>query len=114
LFNLKDRAGQPLYCESEGYLAGDHTVRLSVDDWDVGLATCYDLRFPGFFEALAKSGPLDCLVIPAAFTLQTGMYHWHLLLRASVQAGPNLEFFLNYVHGQPDLALRVLPEGSML
>ena len=82
LFNLKDRAGQPLYCESEGYLAGDQAVRLSVDGWDVGLATCYDLRFPGFFEALAKSGPLDCLVIPAAFTLQTGMYHWHLLLRA--------------------------------
>lgn len=82
LFNLKDPSGKPLYCESDGYLAGDSLVTLTVDGWKVGLATCYDLRFTGVFSALAKNGPLDCLIIPAAFTHQTGMYHWELLLRA--------------------------------
>lgn len=82
LFNLKDQSGKPLYCESDGYLSGDSLVTLSVDGWRIGLATCYDLRFPGVFSSLAQAKPLDCLVIPAAFTLQTGMYHWELLLRA--------------------------------
>jgi deaminated glutathione amidase len=82
LFNLKDATGKPLYCESDGYLAGDTCSTVSIDGWKVGLATCYDLRFTGFFEALTKSAPLDCIVIPSAFTYQTGMYHWELLLRA--------------------------------
>jgi predicted amidohydrolase len=82
LFNLKDSAGKALYCESEGYLAGDRLVSVVIDGWRVGLATCYDLRFTGVFSALSKTHPLDCLVIPSAFTYQTGMYHWELLLRA--------------------------------
>lgn len=82
LFNLKDQSGKPLYCESDGYLAGDSLTTISIDGWQVGLATCYDLRFPGVFSSLTRTGPLDCFVIPAAFTLQTGMYHWELLLRS--------------------------------
>lgn len=82
LFNLKDANGQPLYCESDGYLAGEKLVTIKIDGWSVGLATCYDLRFTDMFSAMTRSGPLDCLVIPAAFTQQTGMYHWELLLRA--------------------------------
>jgi predicted amidohydrolase len=82
LFNLKDSQGQALYCESDGYLAGSELVSLQVDGWHIGLATCYDLRFPGVFERLANNTRLDCLVIPAAFTFQTGAYHWELLLRA--------------------------------
>lgn len=82
LFNLKDAAGNALYCESDGYLSGSELVSTVVDGWRVGLATCYDLRFPGVFERLAVAGRLDCLIIPAAFTFQTGAYHWELLLRA--------------------------------
>lgn len=90
LFNLKDTDGKPLYCESDGYLAGDTLTTLTIDGWKVGLATCYDLRFPGLFSSLLKAGPLDCIVIPAAFTHQTGMYHWELLLRA--RAVENLSY----------------------
>lgn len=82
LFNLKDSNGNPLYCESDGYLAGDSLISLSIEGWRVGLATCYDLRFPGYFGALTTPSPLDVIVIPSAFTMQTGMYHWELLLRA--------------------------------
>jgi predicted amidohydrolase len=45
----------------------------------VGLAICYDLRFPELFRAM---GPLDLLVLPAAFTETTGRAHWEMLLRA--------------------------------
>ena len=82
LFNLMDAGGQKLYCESDGYLPGAQIVTCVVDGWRVGLATCYDLRFPAFFGKLTSQGPLDALMIPAAFTFQTGAYHWELLLRA--------------------------------
>jgi len=51
---------------------GPHLLR-------VGLAICYDLRFPELFRAL---GECDLLVLPAAFTETTGRAHWEILLRA--------------------------------
>ncbi len=82
LFNLLNEHGQHVYCESEGYEAGDDVCVFEVDGWRVGLAICYDLRFPGFFEKMIRSKPIDVLVLPSAFTRETGAAHWHLLLRA--------------------------------
>jgi nitrilase len=45
----------------------------------VGLAVCYDLRFPELFRAMGK---VDLIVLPAAFTHTTGQAHWEVLLRA--------------------------------
>jgi nitrilase len=45
----------------------------------VGLAICYDLRFPELFRAL---GPVSLICVPAAFTQPTGEAHWELLVRA--------------------------------
>ena len=53
----------------------------------LGLTICYDLRFPALFAALAEAGA-ETISVPAAFTVPTGMAHWHLLLRArAVEAG---------------------------
>ena len=53
----------------------------------LGLTICYDLRFPALFAALAEAGA-ETIAVPAAFTVPTGMAHWHLLLRArAVEAG---------------------------
>ncbi|MCX6125164.1 MAG: carbon-nitrogen hydrolase family protein [Proteobacteria bacterium] len=82
LFNLLGADGRPLYCESDGYLSGDQLKTFEIDGWRVGLATCYDVRFPEMFTGLTKNGPLDLIAIPAAFTLLTGTYHWELLCRA--------------------------------
>lgn len=82
LFNLKSPEGEPLYCESDGFLAGDKPVTIELEGFHVGLAICYDLRFPAYFERLAQTKALDMIVIPSAFTLETGMAHWELLLRA--------------------------------
>ena len=44
---------------------------------------CYDLRFPEIVRReITRSGPIDILFVPAAFTHQTGKDHWEVLLRA--------------------------------
>ncbi|XP_072350311.1 deaminated glutathione amidase-like, partial [Scyliorhinus torazame] len=47
----------------------------------VGLAICYDLRFPEISLALAEAGA-EILTYPSAFTVRTGLAHWEPLLRA--------------------------------
>jgi predicted amidohydrolase len=82
LFNLYSPKGEALYCESDGFIPGDQLTSFELEGFRVGLAICYDLRFPALFEKLASEGALDVIVLPSAFTLQTGMDHWELLLRA--------------------------------
>lgn len=68
--------------ESNAYAAGDALV--TVEDTPVGrlgLAICYDIRFPALFEALGHLR-CDAIAIPAAFTVPTGRDHWHILQRA--------------------------------
>ncbi|WP_265571183.1 carbon-nitrogen hydrolase family protein [Sphingomicrobium nitratireducens] len=47
----------------------------------LGLAICYDLRFPALFARLAEAGA-DVIAIPAAFTVPTGKAHWEVMQRA--------------------------------
>lgn len=47
----------------------------------VGLGICYDLRFPEFALSLTKMGA-EILTYPSAFTVQTGMAHWEVMMRA--------------------------------
>jgi len=47
----------------------------------LGLTTCYDVRFPEMYTALAEEGGADILLVPSAFTVPTGKAHWHTLLR---------------------------------
>jgi predicted amidohydrolase len=53
----------------------------------LGLTICYDLRFPAIFERLSEAGA-EVIAVPAAFTVPTGLAHWHVLLRArAIEAG---------------------------
>ncbi|XP_075049342.1 deaminated glutathione amidase isoform X2 [Mixophyes fleayi] len=47
----------------------------------VGLAVCYDLRFPEMSLALSREGA-EILTYPSAFTVTTGLAHWEVLLRS--------------------------------
>lgn len=69
------------YGESDAVSAGAEAVVVDVNGFRIGLAICYDLRFPELFQQLAKKGA-DVMVLPAAFTLQTGKDHWDVLCRA--------------------------------
>jgi len=69
------------YRESAVYEGGRDVVVADAAGVPVGLSICYDLRFPELFLALRKAGA-ELIVLPAAFTLQTGKDHWEVLIRA--------------------------------
>ncbi|MGO9740828.1 MAG: carbon-nitrogen hydrolase family protein [Roseiarcus sp.] len=69
------------YKESATVKPGDLVVAYDCEGITVGCAICYDLRFPGLFQALADKGA-QVIALPAAFTMQTGKDHWEVLLRA--------------------------------
>lgn len=49
--------------------------------FNVGLTTCYDLRFPPIYAKLRSAGA-DIILVPSAFMCSTGTAHWETLLRA--------------------------------
>jgi len=68
--------------ESNAYAPGDALgIAEGTPLGRLGLAICYDIRFPALFEALGQRR-CDAIAIPAAFTVPTGRDHWHLLQRA--------------------------------
>jgi nitrilase len=69
------------YLESEAITAGDRIAAFDCEGVVMGLAICYDLRFPELFRALAEA-EAEVFLLPAAFTVPTGMYHWEPLIRA--------------------------------
>ena len=73
--------GGVAYLESATITAGDSVTTFSIDDVKFGMSTCYDLRFPELFRRLSDQR-VQIILLPAAFTLQTGRDHWELLLRA--------------------------------
>jgi predicted amidohydrolase len=69
------------YRESDTEAPGDEIVVADAGDLPLGLAVCYDLRFPEVFRILAVRGA-RVVALPAAFTLHTGKDHWEVLVRA--------------------------------
>ena len=69
------------YAESATIAPGDCSVVADTPLGRLGLAVCYDLRFPEQFRALVDQG-MEILALPAAFTATTGLAHWETLLRA--------------------------------
>jgi deaminated glutathione amidase len=67
--------------ESNSYSPGERPVTVQTPLGMLGLAICYDLRFPDLFRTLSDAGA-TLLAVPAAFTRPTGAAHWHVLLRA--------------------------------
>lgn len=80
LFDVRLGNGER-YCESAAIERGDEPVVVSTPFGTLGLAVCYDLRFPELFRRLLDRGA-ELFVIPAAFTAHTGRAHWEVLLRA--------------------------------
>ena len=67
--------------ESAAYAPGERVVAVDTPWGRLGLAICYDLRFPDLFRAMSDAGA-TMLALPAAFTVPTGKAHWHVLVRA--------------------------------
>lgn len=67
--------------ESSTYTGGACAIVADTPWAPLGIAICYDLRFPALYRALAEAGA-TVLSAPACFTKQTGEAHWHVLHRA--------------------------------
>lgn len=81
LFDVHIEASSETYKESETIEAGNQAIVVDTPFGKIGLAICYDLRFPELFRQLALQGA-EIIVLPAAFTAITGKAHWEVLLRA--------------------------------
>jgi nitrilase len=81
LFDVNVPGTDESYRESDTIEAGTEAQLIDTPFGKVGIAVCYDLRFPEFFRQLSRQG-MDILIIPSAFTAETGAAHWELLLRA--------------------------------
>ena len=79
LFDAAVNDATKAYRESRYTRPGEQVVVVDTPVGRIGLAVCYDVRFPGLFTAM---GDVDILVLPAAFTQRTGEAHWTTLLRA--------------------------------
>jgi predicted amidohydrolase len=71
--------GDEAYDEARTIVPGADVVTFAAPFGKVGLAVCYDLRFPELFRAM---GDCALMLVPAAFTYTTGSAHWEVLLRA--------------------------------
>ncbi|MGH8501311.1 MAG: carbon-nitrogen hydrolase family protein [Gammaproteobacteria bacterium] len=69
------------YVESETIASGNDVVVADTPFGRLGLAVCYDLRFPELFRAMLDRGA-EIVALPAAFTAMTGKAHWECLVRA--------------------------------
>lgn len=67
--------------ESDSIKAGDEIVTFNSDFGPMGLAICYDIRFPEIFRILTLRGA-KLIFNPAEFNLFTGKDHWESLIRA--------------------------------
>ncbi len=78
LFDV-DLADGEMYRESRSIAPGKAPVQVETPWGEMGLSICYDLRFPELYRRYAGA---EILVVPSAFTRQTGSAHWESLLRA--------------------------------
>jgi len=69
----------------------------------IGIAICYDIRFPELSRLMAIKGA-NILIFPGAFNLTTGPAHWELLFRTrsidnqvfTIGVSPSLDTEANY------------------
>ena len=80
LFDIAVDGGQH-FRESDTLSAGSRVTVFDTAFGRLGLAICYDIRFPELFRLMALDGALAVLV-PAAFNGTTGPAHWELTFRA--------------------------------
>ncbi len=91
LFDVTIEASNESYTESETITPGDKIVVVDTPFGRLGLAVCYDLRFPELFRAMIDLD-MEICALPSAFTSLTGRVHWESLLRS--RAIENLSYMI--------------------
>jgi nitrilase len=119
LFDVKVPGADERYEESAAIEPGEATMVIDSPFGRLGIAVCYDLRFPEQFRQMLDDG-MELVAIPSAFTAITGKAHWETLVRARaienlayVVAGAQGGYHINgrETHGH---SMIVDPWGSIL
>lgn len=79
LFDV-DIKGGITFKESSVLYPGDKATIFKAGDIRIGVAICYDMRFPELIRTMVNQGA-DLIVVPAAFNTITGPAHWHITAR---------------------------------
>lgn len=80
LFDI-DVKGGIRFIESETLTPGNRTTILDTEFGKIGIAICYDVRFPELFRKMTLEG-VNLVILPGAFNMTTGPAHWELTMRA--------------------------------
>lgn len=80
LFDI-DVPGGITFKESNTLTAGNTSTVIDTEFGKMGLAICYDIRFPELFRKMVLEGA-RFIIVPAAFNMTTGPAHWELTARA--------------------------------
>lgn len=92
LFDVTVKAAvEERYAESSTIDPGSQPVVIDSPFGRIGLAVCYDLRFPELFRCMLDQG-MEVITLPSAFTAVTGRAHWEVLVRA--RAVENLSYVI--------------------
>jgi len=96
LFDVNLPGVDERYHESATIEAGSDPLVLDTPFGRLGVAVCYDLRFPEMFRQMLDAG-MEILAMPSAFTAITGKAHWETLVRA--RAIENLVYVIAAAQG---------------
>ncbi|MBK1700888.1 carbon-nitrogen hydrolase family protein [Thiococcus pfennigii] len=96
LFDVNVPGTNERYEESATIEPGEEVVVLDSPFGRLGVAVCYDLRFPELFRCMLDQG-VELLAVPSSFTAITGKAHWESLVRA--RAIENLAYVIAAAQG---------------
>ncbi len=80
LFDINVEGGQ-YFKESDVLSPGNKVTVFDTEFCKIGLAVCYDIRFPELSRLMALEGA-EVIIIPGAFNMTTGPAHWETLFKA--------------------------------
>lgn len=80
LFDIDVKGGQ-YFKESETLSAGNEATVFETEFGKMGLAICYDFRFPELARLMVEEGA-KVIIVPAAFNMTTGPAHWEVMFRS--------------------------------
>lgn len=88
------------YKESNLFSSGDKIAIAKIQEFRVGLAVCFDLRFPQLFRIMAYRG-VDLFVVPSAWYIgKHKVEQWEVLTRARAHENNAYLVAVNQTHPQ--------------
>ncbi|MDH5229231.1 MAG: carbon-nitrogen hydrolase family protein [Gammaproteobacteria bacterium] len=111
LFDVAVPDAEESYAESTAIEPGSETVVIDTPIGKMGVAVCYDLRFPELFRQMHDQG-VEVFAVPSAFTAITGRAHWEIIVRA--RAVENLSFVVAAAQGGYHVSGRETHGDSMI